>query len=112
MTSLAPIPPPIPLPSFLSDISSLSTVIDDPNLVDFPERMLETEKLLGNYAPASRKDDIANVLRCFLRFLPKRGRLQLMLDIELSALKSCLRDLRDYLTMISNKQLYLIMISF
>ncbi|KAN0078853.1 HET domain containing protein [Elaphomyces granulatus] len=56
----------------------------------------QTEQLSDNYVPTSRKDDTKNLLQCFLKFLPKRGRLQLMKDIEFSA-PDCLRTLRDYL---------------
>ena len=88
-THPTPDPPPF--------VPEYSTVIDDHDPVDFSERMQQTEKLLSNYVPASRKGDTVHVLRSFLQFLPKRGRLQLMLDIELSASRFVLRDLRDYL---------------
>jgi hypothetical protein len=90
------IPPPIQLPRALSDVSTLSSVsdIDESKIVELEMR---TEDLLKNYVPSTKEDDTTTILRCFLELLPKRGRIQLMLDIEQSAEQSSLRDLREYL---------------
>jgi hypothetical protein len=82
--------PPISLPRALLDMSALSTVADI-------DESMRTEKLLSNYTSLTKKDDTIVILESFLEFLPKRGRLQLMVDIELSAAAASLRDLRDYL---------------
>ena len=90
------IPPPIQLPRALSDVSTLSSVsdIDESKIVELE---MKTEDLLKNYVPSTKEDDTTTILRCFLELLPKRGRIQLMLDIEQSAEQSSLRDLREYL---------------
>ena len=77
---------------------TLSSVASDTDESKIVELEMRTEDLLKNYVPSTKKDDTTTILRCFLEFLlPKRGRIQLMLDIEQTAGQSSLRDLREYL---------------
>jgi hypothetical protein len=88
------VPRPVPLPRGLSDMSTLSSVLDDS--YDFSDKKRNVQKKFDMYSPTLSKDDTVAVLGAFLEFLPKRGRQQIVEDIERLPV-SDLRELRDYL---------------
>ncbi|KAN0068278.1 hypothetical protein V8E54_013474 [Elaphomyces granulatus] len=77
----------------LSDISILSSVVEDPS--SFAEIVQRTEEILRSYVPISNNDSTSKILHGFLEFLPKAGRIRLMEDIISAPLQ--LKDLGQYL---------------